>query len=179
MTTLEQRFLETVPAELRKLNDNLSRLATLLEGRRTSTLLQDSTPLLGNNSIIDSDGAARLLREDLRNLDHEEVWILLLNSDMKPLRKERINMGNLTQTTLDTRRIVKTAIDNTAASVILYHNHPSGNPTPSDADLTMTSELRDALKLFSIGLNDHIIISGNGKSYYSFAEEQVRSLKNK
>lgn len=187
MTQLEQTFYQTTPThlvgievELGKLNENMSRILELLENKRTSDMdvLKDSKPLC-NHSIMDSDGAAKLLSSDLIGLDHEEVWILLLNSDMKPLRKERINIGNLSQTTIDTRRIVKSAIDNAATGIILYHNHPSGNPTPSVEDATMTEGLKKGLGIFSISLIDHIIISGNGKTYYSFAEEQFKSLKSK
>ena len=183
MTVLEQRALENLPSigqELKRLNDNLSRLIRRLDSDRTSTsgVLHDSTPIC-NHSIIDSDGAARLLKEDLQRLDHEEVWILLLNADMRPMKKERINIGSLSTTIIDVRRIVKAAIDNAAASIILFHNHPSSNPVPSSEDIKRTGELRDALKLFSIDLTDHIIIGGNGSTYYSFADEKVQSLKSK
>ena len=187
MTQLEQTFYQTTPThlvgievELGKLNENMSRLIEILEnGRTAENVLKDSTPLLGNNSIIDSDSAARILKSELQHLDHEEVWILLLNSDLRPISKERINIGDLSESLIDKRRIVKLAIDKGASNVILFHNHPSSNPLPSTADISQTEELRDALKLFSVGLTDHIIISGNGKTYYSFAEEQVKSLKTK
>lgn len=182
MTILEQRALETIPSigrELGKLNENLSRLIELLENERASyasaCALKDSAPI-SHNQIYDSEGAAKLLKKDLQNLDHEEVWILLLNQDMRPMKKERINMGTLSQSLLDVRRIVKTALDNAASDVILFHNHPSSNPVPSEEDIKRTEELRDALKLFSINLADHIIIGGNGRSFYSFADGKVQSL---
>lgn len=187
MTQLEQTFYQLTPThivgievELGKLNENMSRMLELLESKRTlaTDVLRDSTPLC-NHSIIDSEGAVKLLKSNLVGLDHEEAWILLVNLGMKPISKERINIGDLTQTTIDTRRIVKSAIDNAATGIILFHNHPSGNPTPSVEDATMTEELKKALEIFSISLIDHIIISGNGKTYYSFAEEQVKSLKSK
>lgn len=178
--------METVPSQLKQievglgqLNENLSKLIERLDTERTSSpigVLQDSKPLC-NHSIIDASGAARLLKENLQGLDHEEVWILLLNHDLRPMKKDRINIGNLSETLMDTRRIVKVVLDNTASNVILFHNHPSSNPVPSTADIKRTKELRDSLKLFSIDLTDHIIISGNGETYYSFAEEKVQSLK--
>lgn len=186
MTVLEQRFYESVPSQLKRielglgqLNENLSRLIEHLESEKTSSpigVLQDSKPLC-NHSIIDASGAAKLLKEDLQGLDHEEVWILLLNHDMRPMKKERINIGNLSASIVDTRRIVKSSLNNTASSIILFHNHPSSNPVPSSEDIKRTEELRDSLKLFSIDLTDHIIIGGNGETYYSFAEEKVQSLK--
>lgn len=185
MTVLEQRFLETVPSRLKnievglgQLNENLSKLIERLDTERTSSpigVLQDSKPLC-NHSIIDASGAARLLKENLQGLDHEEVWILLLNHDLKAIKKERITIGTLTQSLMDTRRIVKAALDETASNIILFHNHPSSNPIPFSADIKRTEELRDSLKLFSIDLTDHIIIGGNGNTYYSFAEEKVQSL---
>ena len=177
--------METVPSQLKRievglgqLNKNLSELLELLDAERTSSagVLHDSKPLC-NHSITDASGAAKLLKKDLCNLDHEEVWILLLNHDLRPMKKERINIGTLSQSLMDTRRIVKVAIDNTASCIILFHNHPSSNPIPSSADIKRTEELRDSLKLFSIDLTDHIIIGGNGETFYSFAEEKVQSLK--
>lgn len=183
MTILEQRFLEAVPSRLNQLevglgqlNENISRLIEHLENEgTTSGILNDATPI-SHNQIYDSDGAAKLLKKDLQNLDHEEVYILLLNQDMRPMKKERINVGTLNQSLLDVRRIVKTALDNTASSIILFHNHPSSNPIPSEEDIKRTEELRDALKLFSIDISDHIIIGGNGSTYYSFADGKVQSL---
>lgn len=164
---------------LGQLNDNLSRLVEHLENGRASSssvcALKDVTPI-SHNQIYDSNGAAKLLKKDLQRLDHEEVWILLLNQDMRPMKKERINIGTLSQSLLDVRRIVKTALDNTASDVILFHNHPSSNPIPSEEDIKRTEELRDALKLFSIDLTDHIIIGGNGRTFYSFADGKVQSL---
>lgn len=184
MTILEQRFLETVPSRLNQLevglgqlNENISRLIDHLESERTSLsgALKDSAPIC-HNRIYDSDGAAKFLKKDLQHLDHEEVWVLLLNHDMRPMRKERFNIGNLSQTLIDTRRIVKAALDNTASSIIIFHNHPSSNPLPSEEDIKRTDELRDSLKLFSIDLADHIIIGGNGETYFSFADGKVKSL---
>lgn len=185
MTNLEQRALEAVPSigqELKNLNDNLSRLINHLENDVATSVsacaLKDSSPI-SHNQIYNSDGAATLLKRDLNRLDHEEVWILLLNHDMRPMKKERINIGTLSQSLIDVRRIVKTAIINAASSIILFHNHPSSNPLPSEEDIKRTEELRDSLKLFSIDLTDHIIIGGNGETYFSFANDKVHSLKKK
>ena len=113
--------------------------------------------------------AAGYLREDLRNLDHEESWILLLNSANLPLAKKMITVGTIKSTQIDHRRIIKEALLTNATAIILFHNHPSGTPTPSVADINETNKLRKACDIFDISLLDHIILTD--ESYYSFAEE--------
>ena len=113
--------------------------------------------------------AAGFLREDLRNLDHEESWILLLNSANLPLAKKMITVGTIKSTQIDHRRIIKEALLTNATAIILFHNHPSGTPVPSVADINETNKLRKACDIFDISLLDHIILTD--ESYYSFADE--------
>ena len=113
--------------------------------------------------------AAGYLREDLRNLDHEESWILLLNSANLPLAKKMITVGTIKSTQIDHRRIIKEALLTNATAIILFHNHPSGTPAPSVADINETNKLKKACDIFDISLLDHIILTD--ESYYSFAEE--------
>ena len=113
--------------------------------------------------------AAGFLREDLRKLDHEESWILLLNSANLPLAKKMITVGTIKSTQIDHRRIIKEALLTNATAIILFHNHPSGTPVPSVANINETNKLRKACDIFDISLLDHIILTD--ESYYSFAEE--------
>ena len=113
--------------------------------------------------------AAGYLREDFRDLDHEESWILLLNGAHLPLAKKMITVGTIKSTQIDHRRIIKEALLCNATAIILFHNHPSGNPAPSASDMNETNKLKKACDIFDISLLDHIILSDN--SYYSFAEE--------
>ena len=113
--------------------------------------------------------AAGYLREDLRNLDHEESWILLLNGANLPLAKKMITVGTIKSTQIDHRRIIKEALLCNATAIILAHNHPSGNPTPSASDMNETNKLKKACDIFDISLLNHIILADT--AYYSFAEE--------
>ena len=113
--------------------------------------------------------AAGYLREDFRDLDHEESWILLLNSANLPLAKKMITVGTIKSTQIDHRRIIKEALLTNATAIILFHNHPSGTPVPSVADINETNKLRKACDIFDISLLDHIILTD--ESYYSFADE--------
>ena len=124
---------------------------------------------LQQTPVTRSQQAAGLLRDDLSSLDHEESWILLLNAAGMPLQKRMLTAGTLTSTIIDIRRIVKLALLGDATSVILAHNHPSGNPQPSAADISETEKLRQACGIFDISLIDHIIICE--RDYYSFADE--------
>lgn len=113
----------------------------------------------------------RIMLPVLKHLDHEESWILYLNHANYLLGKERITVGRMETTLLDTRRIMLRAIEKQCSHIILVHNHPSGDPHPSEADFRQTAILRKALASIEIHLMDHIIISE--ESFYSFSEERV------
>jgi DNA repair protein RadC len=100
---------------------------------------------------------------------HEEFWIMLLNKGNKVLGTERISEGGLTGTVADPRRIFNYAIKAGATSIILSHNHPSGNLRPSGTDIDLTKKLAKAGELLDISVFDHLIIGEN--NYYSFADE--------
>lgn len=118
--------------------------------------------------ITSSSAAAAILMPLLGDLDHEEFWILLLNRNNKVIHRFMTSKGGLTATVIDVRTILKTAIDRLATSMILSHNHPSGNLTPSDADMQITRKLKEAGKIMDIQVLDHVIVSHYG--YYSFAD---------
>lgn len=99
----------------------------------------------------------------------EEFWILLLNRANKIIIKKRISEGGVAGTVADSKIIFKEAVDKLASSIVLCHNHPSGNVKPSDADIKLTKRLKEAGQIFEIPVLDHIIITHN--SFYSFADE--------
>ena len=112
-----------------------------------------------------------LMNPIMRQLDHEQCWILLLNKTNMLISKEMITKGGQDATIIDSRIIIRKAIEKKAAGIILIHNHPSGNAMPSMEDINQTSHLNNALKTCSLSLIDHIIITRNG--YYSFADEEL------
>ena len=107
----------------------------------------------------------------LKGIDHEECWILYLNRANHILYKEKVSVGGLSSTTIDTNSILRKAIEKKADGIILVHNHPSGNPQPGKADVVETERLKKAAETFSISMLDHVIISDSG--YYSFADQMI------
>jgi len=105
------------------------------------------------------------------DLDHEEFWIILLNRANDVIGKHAISKGGVSGTVADTKIIFKYAIDNLASSIILCHNHPSGNLNPSEADINLTNKLKKAGELMEIPVLDHVIFTD--ERYYSFADEGV------
>jgi DNA repair protein RadC len=103
------------------------------------------------------------------DLPHEEFWILLLNRSNRIIHRERVSTGGVSGTVVDAKVVFKKAIELLASAIILCHNHPSGNLTPSQADLDLTKRLRQAGQTLEIGVLDHLIISEKG--YFSFADE--------
>lgn len=101
---------------------------------------------------------------------YESCFIILLNRANKIIGWYKVSSGGLDATIIDKRIICKVAIDALSAGVILVHNHPSGEVKPSSADIKMTKEVKDCLKLFDVVLVDHIILSE--KKYYSFTDER-------
>jgi DNA repair protein RadC len=120
-------------------------------------------------AIKNSETAFQVLYPILGELEYEEFWIILLNRAHKVLKTEKISQGGLTGTVIDTRMILKRALDRKATSIIISHNHPSGNTSPSEADINITKKIRNAAEIMDITVLDHIIIAG--KSFLSFADE--------
>jgi len=100
---------------------------------------------------------------------HEEFYVLYLNNANRLLGEERISMGGLAGTIADVRIIFSYAIKYLSTSIILIHNHPSGNPKPSQLDIDQTKKIKEAGKLLDIRVLDHVIIAETG--FYSFADE--------
>ena len=111
------------------------------------------------------------LRMTLSTEEREVFGIILLDSQHGVLRFERLFYGTIDSASVYPREIVKAALNSNAAAVILAHNHPSGDPTPSQADIDMTQEVADAAETLGIVLHDHIIISRHGHT--SFKEMEL------
>jgi len=124
-----------------------------------------------NAKISCSADVFNLMCPILTDLSHEEFWILLLNRSNKVIEKRRISQGGITGTVTDIRMILKMALDSLSTSLILCHNHPSGNLQPSDADISITRRLKESASLMDITLLDHLIVAG--KNFYSFADENI------
>lgn len=105
----------------------------------------------------------------LMDLPHEEFWMLLLNRANRVLSRVQVSSGGMAGTVVDARIVFRKALEGKACSVILAHNHPSGNLHPSQADIDLTKKLKSAGQLLDITVLDHLIISERG--YYSFADE--------
>jgi DNA repair protein RadC len=113
----------------------------------------------------------RIMLPLMRDLDHEECWALFLNRSNSLIAKEKMTFGGQDFTLFDKRVIIRRAIERKASSLILVHNHPSGNPYPSIEDINQTKDLHRALSSCGLQLLDHVIVAG--ASYYSFSDEQV------
>jgi DNA repair protein RadC len=125
-------------------------------------------PVPKDFKVVTSKDAFRVLGPHLGALDHEEFWVIYLNRRSRIIYKTMVSQGGLTSTIADPRIIFRIALDVHASSLIIAHNHPSGDVDPSQADLHITRKLFEGAKIFDLQLVDHLIISGN--NYCSFAD---------
>jgi DNA repair protein RadC len=121
--------------------------------------------------ITSSKDVYDIMAPNLLDLPHEEFWVLLLNRANAVIKKVQISAGGVAGTVADPKIIFKTALENLSSSMILVHNHPSGNLSPSQADKEITKKMKEAGKLLEIPVLDHIIFAD--KNYYSFADEGI------
>jgi DNA repair protein RadC len=157
------------PAEMSKMNGigrvkAVTLLAALELGRR-----REAAAEVPREAISSSRDVAALFRQRLGDLPHEEFWLLLLNRANQVITRCQLSKGGVTGTVVDPKMVFKTALEHLATGIILCHNHPSGNPQPSEADLNLTKKLKNAGGFLDITVLDHIIIAGS--HYYSFADE--------
>lgn len=119
-------------------------------------------------TIRSSEIVYRHMEPLLSTIEHEEFWVIFLNRGNKIIRKKKISSGGFTGTVTDIRIIFRLALELRAVSIILCHNHPSGNINPSGADRKVTSKIQQAGETMDIKVLDHIIIGG--KDFYGFAD---------
>ncbi len=139
-------------------------LAALELGRR-----RQLSPLRERPQIRSSKDAYVAIAGTLMDLPHEEFWILCLNRANRVLQREQISTGGTAGTVVDAKVVFRKALEARASSIILSHNHPSGNLHPSQADLELTRKLVAAGKQLDLPVLDHLIVAEGG--YYSFADE--------
>ncbi len=139
-------------------------IAALELGRRRREQAPATRP-----RITCSRDAYESLRPYLTDKAHEEFWVLLLNRANEVMRPVQISAGGLSGTVADPRLIFKAGLDHLASGIILGHNHPSGNLTPSQADRDLTRKLKDGGRLLDLPILDHLILSD--RTYLSFADE--------
>lgn len=119
--------------------------------------------------ITSSSDVFQIFQPKLGDLPFEEFWVLLLNRANKVIAETMISRGGVSGTVADTKIIFKTALDKLASSIILIHNHPSGNLQPSSQDIQLTNKMKEAGNVLDIAVLDHLIITDTG--YFSFADE--------
>ena len=122
-----------------------------------------------NKVIKCSEDIYNVMHRYLQNLDHEECWVIFLNQSSRIIRKQRISVGGLASTQVDVRLILREALKVCATSLILVHNHPSGNVRPSADDDRLTMSLQQASKILHIRMLDHVIYAD--EQHYSYADE--------
>lgn len=111
---------------------------------------------------------ARYYMEDMRHLQREEIILVMMNSKSQIIKDEVISRGTVNSSILSPREVFLQALKYNAVHIVLLHNHPSGDPTPSKEDLLMTARIAEAGKLIGILLMDHLIIGDN--KYISLKE---------
>ena len=144
----------------------ISIIAALELGKR-----RRSAEIIEKKKINSSNDAFELMHSMVSDCFYEEFWIIMLNKANKVIKYKSISEGGLTATVADPKKIFKLALEKNATSLILCHNHPSGNLKPSEADIKITKQLKEAGLLLEISVIDHIIIGDD--SYYSFADEGI------
>ena len=142
----------------------ISIVAALELGRR-----RKETEIIKREKIISSKDTFEIFRPLFLDLPHEEFHVLLLNRSNNIIRKEFVSRGGVSGTVVDPKIIFKIAVEHLASSIILCHNHPSGNMKPSAEDISITKKIKEAGTLLEIPILDHLIISDSG--YFSFADE--------
>ncbi len=145
--------------------------ATLLAAFEISRRVLSQSKLFNERKITSPQDVAEIFIPLLRDELKEKFILVCLNSANKIIAKEEISIGNLNSSVVHPREIFKAAIDHRSASIILLHNHPSGNPEPSNEDISITKKIVESGKILDIPVFDHIIIAGN--SFTSFVERRL------
>ena len=135
------------------------------------SLVRESRLHCYHKQIRSSADASTLLHTYLADVDREHFATILLNQKNRVVGVNTVSIGSLTASVVHPREVFKPAILSNAAAIILAHNHPSGQPQPSQEDRVLTVRLVAAGKLLGISVLDHVIIGDGTSAYFSFADE--------
>ena len=127
--------------------------------------LQDRRPFVTARQVYD------LMIPQLKGLDHEECWVLYLDASNCLVERRKMTVGGAQATVMDSGQIVRSAMERGARGIILVHNHPSGIPDPSSADIRQTELLHSALDACGLSLLDHVVVADY--KFYSFADSRT------
>lgn len=141
-----------------------------------SVRLVKDAPLIGGKAITSPEEALKLIGEHLCELDREVLCVLNLRSDGVPINCHLASMGALDQSIVHPREIFKAAILSNTAKMILLHNHPSSNLTPSRSDIKVTERMMRLGEMMGIPVIDHIIVGGDNSKYFSFASKSILDI---
>ena len=130
----------------------------------------EQPPLYSKEPMNNPDVAIRVMNEFLSQMDRELFCIVNLQADLTPINMNIVSVGSLNEALINPREIFKSAILSNAHSMMLIHNHPSGNLTPSTSDIQTTARMQELGELMGISLVDHIITGRDG-NYYSFRDK--------
>ena len=132
-------------------------------------------PLMSKEPMNSPKAAIRIMNDTLKEFDREALVVVNLQSDLKPINMNFVSLGTLNSSVAHPREILKTSILSNAASIMLFHNHPSGSLNPSREDVELTDRLQQACQVIGIPILDHIII-GRDDRYYSFHEKGILKI---
>lgn len=135
------------------------------------SLVRESKMQVEQTQFRSSIQVAGMLHDYLEGADREHFVVLMLDRKNRLIGINTVSIGSLTASMVHPRETWKPAILSNAAAVIFGHNHPSGDPQPSEEDRVLTKRLVDAGKLLGIQVLDHVIIGDGTESYFSFADE--------
>jgi len=156
-------FLKSTEEELREMPGigpaKAARLRACAE--LSKRLLHESETGGRKHAVHSGRDAFDYIRGTVSDLDREHFYILHLNSRNQVIGKEVVSVGSVDATIVHPREIFKNSIKKSAVSIVLVHNHPSGDPEPSDDDIKITGRLVSAGKLLGITVADHVVIAGS------------------
>lgn len=161
MSVKDMQFIEGVGEATAK------RIFSALElsKRRLSGAVQSDIP-----KIRHSRDAYNVVAPFFLDKNHEECWVVLMNNQHRIISSKQVSKGGISETTVDPKIVLRYALEAKASALVIAHNHPAGNPSPSEHDTRITKKLKISCEALDIQFTDHIIYCEDGQ-YYSFADE--------
>lgn len=141
-----------------------------------SVRLVKDAPIFSDLKITSPESAIAVVGKFLYEMDREVVCIINMKSDGTPINCNFASMGAINQAIAEPRELFKSTILSNAASMIMVHNHPSGNLEPSKDDTMITDRILKLSGLLGIPLVDHVIVGGDNSSYFSFKEKEILKM---